>query len=109
MLRKLLSIFSTAKATWYEPGDASPQAQCPCCDYFSLAERGRHLICPLCFWEDDGQDVDALDYASAANHGITLREARQNFLAFGACELKMKPHVLPEAERSQFEYQARAL
>ncbi|MGF1495158.1 MAG: CPCC family cysteine-rich protein [Microcoleaceae cyanobacterium] len=38
----------------------------------SLLERGNYLICEICFWEDDGQDIDELDMKSAANHGITL-------------------------------------
>ncbi|WP_328859368.1 CPCC family cysteine-rich protein [Streptomyces sp. NBC_00306] len=28
---------------------------CPCCGYVTLAERGSHEICAVCFWEDDGQ------------------------------------------------------
>ncbi len=33
---------------------------CPCCRYVTLSERGGDEICPVCFWEDDGQgDHDA--------------------------------------------------
>src|SRR6266498_5684205 len=46
---------------WYEPKDKTPRHQCPCCDYVSLPERGQYLICHVCFWEDDGLDVDQLD------------------------------------------------
>lgn len=31
-----------------------PLYQCPCCDYFSLDDRGEYGICSVCFWEDDG-------------------------------------------------------
>ncbi|QDV08805.1 hypothetical protein Poly30_43600 [Planctomycetes bacterium Poly30] len=60
-------------------------AQCPCCDYYSLQERGGFEICPVCYWEDDGQDLDALDEVSGPNH-ITLRTARQNFERQGAAD-----------------------
>ncbi|MDF1836912.1 MAG: CPCC family cysteine-rich protein [Planctomycetota bacterium] len=59
--------------------------QCPCCDYYSLARRGAHDICPVCYWEDDGTNLDGLNQVSSANH-ITLFEARQNFNTFGASD-----------------------
>ncbi|MFF1770133.1 CPCC family cysteine-rich protein [Streptomyces sp. NPDC058249] len=30
---------------------------CPCCGFLTLDERGSYEICPVCFWEDDGQDA----------------------------------------------------
>ena len=59
--------------------------QCPCCDYYSLQSRGSYEICAICYWEDDGQDLDRLDAVSTPNH-ITLREARRNFERYGACD-----------------------
>ncbi|TVP14422.1 hypothetical protein AYI87_10885 [Shewanella sp. KCT] len=94
---------------WYEPEDPTPREQCHCCDYISLAERGNFLICPICFWEDDGQDIDELDIESGPNQYITLRQGRNNFKEFGACELTIKEHVLPESERKSFECKPRAL
>lgn len=29
---------------------------CPCCGFLTLGERSNFEICPVCFWEDDGQD-----------------------------------------------------
>ncbi|WP_286674588.1 CPCC family cysteine-rich protein, partial [Clostridium sp. ZBS4] len=29
---------------------------CPCCLYQTIKERGRYEICPVCFWEDDGNN-----------------------------------------------------
>jgi hypothetical protein len=29
---------------------------CPCCGFVTLGERSAFEICPVCFWEDDGQD-----------------------------------------------------
>ena len=63
------------------PVSSSHKYQCPCCDYFSLDERGGYDICRICFWEDSGQDLDELDEHSGPNHQ-TLREARANFRAF---------------------------
>lgn len=91
---------------WYEPADPTPRHQCPCCDYISLPERGSYLICCVCFWEDDGQDIDRLDEESGPNH-ITLREARNNFFQFGACERDMLPNVIPVSERVRYEHRPR--
>ena len=92
--------------TWYEPDDPTPRQQCPCCDYISLPERYNYLICPICFWEDDGVDVDDVDAHSGPNH-MTLREGRANFLALGACDAKMLKNVLPAAKRALFEHRPR--
>jgi hypothetical protein len=88
-------------AIWYSPADPTPREVCPCCDYVSLAERGNYLICPVCFWEDDGQDVDELDEESGPNH-ITLREGRANFAKFGACDENMVPNVCSPEDRERF-------
>lgn len=92
---------------WYEPEDSTPREQCPCCDYISLPERGNYLICPICFWEDDGQDIDELDVSSGPNHGITLRQGRTNFVEFGACEKEMVKHVISAEERKGFKRKIR--
>lgn len=94
---------------WYEPEDPTPKEQCPCCDYITLPERGNYLICPICFWEDDGLDIDDLDSPSAPNHGITLRNARLNFEKFGACEKEMVKSVIPDLERGGFERKVRII
>ena len=59
--------------------------QCPCCDYYSLTARAGFEVCPICYWEDDGQDMDQLDVVSGPNH-ITLRQGRFNFERIGACD-----------------------
>jgi hypothetical protein len=77
--------------------------QCPCCDYFALESRGEWDICPVCYWEDEGQILDKLDDCSPANR-MTLRQGRLNFLLFGACEREMLEHVLPRDERLNLRY-----
>lgn len=92
---------------WYTPDDPTPREQCPCCDYVSLPERAQYIICRVCFWEDDGQDVDELDRPSGPNNGITLREGRANFERLGACEARFVQNVCPPAERARFERRPR--
>lgn len=90
---------------------------CLCCGCLTIGERAAFEICPVCFWEDDayinladtalsslydGQDTSLeklLDVRSAANNGLTLRQGRANYLACGACEQSLLPHVRkPHAE-----------
>jgi len=60
---------------------------CPCCGYLTLAEPGGFEICPVCFWEDDGQgDADAGEVRGGPNGSLSLTQARANFRTFGACE-----------------------
>jgi len=82
------------------PGSALP---CPCCRYLTLSARGAFDLCPVCFWEDDGQDDhDAHVVRGGPNGGLSLAEARANFAAFGACEERHRSSVrapLPEETR----------
>lgn len=68
---------------------------CPCCGYLTLAERGMYSICPVCFWEDDGQDDrDAqLVHKGGPNGNLGLAQARRNFAAYGANRKRDLPHV----------------
>lgn len=78
------------------PGVRHP---CPCCRYITLSSRGWHEICPVCGWDDDGQDDhDADEYRGGANL-VTLTEGRDNFRDFGASERRRIDRVrrpLPE-------------
>jgi len=94
---------------WYEPEDSTPREQCPCCDYISLPERGNYLICPICFWEDDGLDIDNPDIGSGPNKGISLRAARKNFNEFGACDESMVKNTISIKERENYEYKSREI
>ncbi len=83
------------------------QNQCPCCDYYSLARRSAHDVCPVCYWEDDGTDLDRMNEVSSANH-ITLFTARQNFGAFGASDQAALSLVATPDERSGLRREQRA-
>ena len=69
---------------------------CPCCGFLTLLERppGTYAICPVCFWEDDQTQFDDPTYAGGAN-GISLNQARANFVNFGAMSKKALEHVRP--------------
>ncbi|HEV3445724.1 MAG TPA: CPCC family cysteine-rich protein, partial [Gemmataceae bacterium] len=66
-------------------------------------------ICEVCYWEDDGQDDgDADECRSGPNGSLSLREARANYLRFGACEESMvvnvrlpRPEELPEPRQAE--------
>lgn len=94
--------------------------QCLCCGCFTLDDRNGFDICPVCYWEDDGlltiskNDIymmtddnvtyDSLDekflnIPSGANHGLTLREGRENYQKIGACEESMIEYVRKPKKR----------
>lgn len=66
------------------------KSKCPCCGYYTFisANRGMFGICPVCFWEDDLEQEKDPNYDGGANK-VSLIEARNNYLKFGACEKEM--------------------
>ena len=71
--------------------------QCPCCECFTYNVPPKEdcgYICPVCFWENDPFITSDSD-PSDLNHGITLNQAKNNYLEFGACERKMLRYVRP--------------
>ena len=85
-----------------------PLHQCPCCDYFSLPTRGEYDICNVCFWEDNGIDVDEPDEYSGPNN-MALREGRQNFLQVGVCHVSSLKNVMHVDDRLWLRYRGRTL
>jgi hypothetical protein len=68
--------------------------RCPCCFCKTLDERGGFSICPVCFWEDDGQDdYDAEVVRGGPNGRLSLTEARANYRRFSACDERSLEHV----------------
>jgi cysteine-rich CPCC protein len=84
----------------HQPRREGSTYRCPCCGCKTLPERGGDDICPVCFWEDDGQDDQDADVVRGGpNHALSLTQARANYRSFGACEERLLPHVrkpLPE-------------
>jgi len=75
--------------------------KCPCCGYYTLPNTGAYDICPVCFWEDDIVQEDDPDLEGGANE-LSLRESRENYRKYGACEERFKGRVrkpLPEEIR----------
>ena len=100
----------------WKDGKAMGKYRCLCCGCRTLYARGEYDICPVCYWEDErypyiknnvlyvlgqGQQegdgeydgTDVLDLQSGANHGLTLRQGRENYRKFGACEEGMIVYV----------------
>ena len=79
--------------------DAQPAdlpLRCPCCGCKTLGERGGFEICPVCFWEDDGQDDhDADVIRGGPNRALSLSVARANYGNFGASDKRRMEFVRP--------------
>ena len=90
-------LFQSVRKPPREDGSLYP---CPCCGYKTLSERGGFKICPVCFWEDDGQDDAEADLVRGGpNYSLSLTQARANFERIGACEKRCIKHV--RAPRSE--------
>lgn len=51
-------------------------------------------MCPVCWWEDDGQDDhDADEVRGGPNGSLSLTEARMNFLNYKASDPKFAGEV----------------
>lgn len=82
----------------YEPHAGAAAYRYPCCRYRTLHERGGDEICPMCFWEDDGQDdYDADDVRGGPNGALSLIQARQNFARY-AFPIPLRQHVRAPTE-----------
>ena len=68
--------------------------KCPCCGYFTFEDKpnGNYDICPVCFWEDDPMAYDEPSEEFCCNR-VSLLQAKDNYLAFGACRIDMVCHV----------------
>jgi len=72
---------------------------CPCCGYDSVLERCRYEICPICWWEDDGQDNQEADEVwGGPNSDLSLSQARKNFLLHGKYDPRRKDLISEPTE-----------
>ena len=70
---------------------------CPCCLYITLPNRPENAaayICPVCFWEID-PFLASEDEPSDQNHGLSLKQARENYRSFGAVTRNLKKDCRP--------------
>ncbi len=77
----------------------APRYRCPCCGYKTLQAPNAMGLCPVCWWEDDGQeDNDASEVRLTVNGQLSLNEARAHYAHCGAAHPRFlryvrKPHV----------------
>ncbi|WP_026443842.1 CPCC family cysteine-rich protein [Pseudacidobacterium ailaaui] len=70
------------------------RVRCLCCGYKTLARPDSNGLCPVCWWQDDGQDDNDADTVRGTVNGeLSLTEARKNFQLYGAAHPQFVPHV----------------
>ena len=70
--------------------------RCPCCFYKTLSKRDIFEICPVCFWEDDGQDDHNAEVVRGGPNGkLSLAQARVNYINLGASDKRRVAFVRP--------------
>ncbi|MDR3742495.1 MAG: CPCC family cysteine-rich protein [Terracidiphilus sp.] len=73
---------------------ASTLFRCPCCGFRTLPAPASMHLCPVCWWEDDGQeDADAMMVRLTVNGQLSLAEARATFERCGAADSRFLPYV----------------
>jgi hypothetical protein len=73
---------------------AEVRFRCPCCGYRTLEAPDAMKLCPVCWWEDDGQDdSDAHEIRLTVNGHLSLAEARTSYARCGAADLRFLPYV----------------
>ena len=80
-----------------EPAEPPGEYPCPSCGYLTLPvprEEAIAFICPVCFWENDVFDPGE-DAPSDENHGMTLRQGRENYRKWGAVRPDFLRYVRP--------------
>jgi hypothetical protein len=71
-----------------------PTFRCPCCKCKTLRARGAFEMCPVCWWEDDGQDEEDADVVRGGPNGtLSLRAAQRNYLVLCASEVSYRTSV----------------
>ncbi|MEV6102784.1 CPCC family cysteine-rich protein [Nocardia sp. NPDC051981] len=73
----------------------NPAYPCPACGHRVFDQPpGCHLVCPVCFWEDDGVQLRWPTLALGANR-VSLVDAQRNVIAFGAYDEHARGFVRP--------------
>jgi hypothetical protein len=74
--------------TFHEP------IRCLCCGYRTLEAPSSLGICPVCWWQDDGQDDSDADVVRGSVNGdLSLTQARLNFDQYGAAHPRFRAYV----------------
>src|SRR5580658_9391899 len=73
---------------------ADNRFRCPCCGYKTLKAPAALGLCPVCWWEDDGQDdEDAEEVRLTVNGNLSLRDARLHYSDCGASDPRFLAYV----------------
>jgi hypothetical protein len=68
--------------------------RCPCCGCRTLPTPESMQLCPVCWWEDDGQeDGDAAEVRLTVNGALSLAQARDHYQACGAAHPRFMTYV----------------
>ncbi|MDJ0895761.1 MAG: CPCC family cysteine-rich protein [Alphaproteobacteria bacterium] len=67
-------------------GNPTRLFSCPCCGLCTLEEIDDYSICSVCFWQDDLHDNHNAYARSCCNLGLSLIQARVNYLTTGICD-----------------------
>jgi hypothetical protein len=51
--------------------------RCPCCKFKTLRGRGGFDVCPVCYWEDDGQDEPDAEKVLGGPNGLLVSDKRR--------------------------------
>lgn len=89
------------RCLWRNPGrgkivhpNVEKLFRCPCCGCRTLAAPAVLELCPVCWWEDDGQeDEDAGEVRLTVNGHLSLAEARLHYAQCGAAHPRFLPYV----------------
>jgi hypothetical protein len=85
-------------------GAPAPLLPCPCCGLRTLDFRGDYEICPVCWWEDDGQDNEAASRVQGGPNGdLSLTGARVNFLREGISDPRREDLREHQEPRDKYE------
>jgi Cysteine-rich CPCC len=75
-------------------GKLATRFRCPCCGLKTLEAPGALALCPVCWWEDDGQeDADVSEVRLTVNGELSLAEARSFYSRCGAAHPRFLPYV----------------
>lgn len=60
------------------------KVKCQVCGFKTLRGRGNFEVCPVCFWEDEGEVQDPSVSTGGPNGDLSIEKARRNYRQFGA-------------------------